>query len=129
MIIRAMGLGFLLWLAAAAAFRFAGQYFFTPEETPRMLSFIAAPILAVLATFVALKLLKEARGDEGEAAIGLALPGMLLNAFLCYQFNSAFPAIDPALASSFGAWALLFGGSILFMGLVMTQLAPQDERI
>ena len=28
MIIRAMGLGFLLWLAVAAVFRFAGWYFF-----------------------------------------------------------------------------------------------------
>jgi hypothetical protein len=129
MIIRAMGLGFLLWLAVAAVFRFAGQYFFIPDETPRMLAFIAAPIVAVVVTFVFLKMLKEARGDEGEAAIGLALPGMLLNAFLCYQFNTAFPAIDPALASAFGAWTLLFSASILFMGLVMTQLAPQDERL
>jgi uncharacterized protein DUF5367 len=129
MIVRAMGLGFLLWLAVAAVFRFAGPYFFLPAETPRMLAFIAAPIAATVATFVLLKLLKEARGDEGEAAIGLALPGMLLNAFACYQFASVFPALDPALASAFGAWALLFGGSILFMGLVMTQLAPQDERI
>ena len=129
MIIRAMGLGFLLWLAVAAAFRFAGQYFFIPDETPRMLAFVAAPMIAFSATFVLLKLLKEARGDEGEAAIALALPGMLLNAFICYQFNTAFPAIDPGLASAFGAWSLLFGGAILFMGLVMTQLAPQDERI
>jgi hypothetical protein len=129
MIIRAMGLGFLLWLAVAAVFRFAGWYFFLSDATLMLVTFIAAPVVAFIATFVLLKLLKEARGDEGEAAIGLALPGLLLNAFLCYQFNTAFPAIDPALASTFGAWALLFGASILFMGLVMTQLAPQDERV
>lgn len=129
MIIRAMGLGFLLWLAVAAVFRFAGWYFFLPDGMLLLLTFIAAPVVGFAATFLLLKMLKEARGDEGEAAIGLALPGMLLNAFLSYQFNNAFPALDPALASTFGAWALLFGGSILFMGLVMTRLAPQDERI
>jgi len=129
MIIRAMGLGFLLWLAVAAVFRFAGWYFFLPDGTLLLVTFIAAPVLGFVATFLLLKLLKEARGDEGEAAIALALPSMVLNAFLSYQFNSAFPSLDPALASTFGAWALLFGASILFMGLVMTQLAPQDERV
>jgi hypothetical protein len=33
------------------------------------------------------------------------------------------------LDATFGAWTLLFVGTILFMGLSMTKLAPQDERI
>jgi hypothetical protein len=32
------GLGFLLWLAVAAAFRFGGQYFFVPDESLRMVT-------------------------------------------------------------------------------------------
>jgi hypothetical protein len=127
MILRAMGLGFLLWLAVAAAFRFAGQMFFLPDE--RLLAFLSAPVLGVIATFVLLKLLREARGDEGEAAIGVALPSLFLNGFITHEFTRAFPNIDPTLDATFGAWSLLFCASILFMGLSMTKLAPQDERV
>jgi hypothetical protein len=127
MILRAMGLGFLLWLTVAAVFRFAGQMFFLPDG--RMLAFLSAPVVGVVATFIILKLLREARGDEGEAAIGVALPTLFLNGFLAHEFPRAFPNIDPTLDATFGAWSLLFCGSILFMGLSMTKLAPQDERV
>jgi hypothetical protein len=127
MIMRAMGLGFVLWLAVAAAFRFGGDMFFLPDQ--RMLAFVSAPIAGVAATFLLLKLLREARGDEGEAAIGIALPTLMLNAFLTHEFPRAFPNLDPTLDATFGAWSLLFCGSILFMGLSMTSIAPQDERL
>ncbi len=127
MILRAMGLGFVLWLAVAAVFRFAGQFFFLPDG--RLMAFLSAPVVGVAATFVLLKLLREARGDEGEAAIGVALPTLFLNGFLTHEFPRAFPNIDPTLDATFGAWSLLFAASILFMGLSMTQLAPQDERV
>jgi Family of unknown function (DUF5367) len=129
MIMRAMGLGFLLWLAVAAAFRFFGQYFFIPDETPRLIAFLSAPVIGVAAAFLLLKLLREASGDEGEAAIGITLPSLFLNGFLTHEFPRAFPNLDPTLDATFGAWSLLFCGSILFMGLSMTKLAPQDERL
>ncbi len=127
MIVRAMGLGFMLWLAVAAVFRFAGQAFFLPDE--RFVAFLSAPLVGVAAAFVLLKLLKEARGDEGEAAIGIALPTLFLNGFMTHEFATTLPNLDPTLDATFGAWSLLFSGSILFMGLSMTKLAPQDERL
>ena len=127
MILRAMGLGFVLWLAVAAVFRFAGQMFFLPDE--RLIAYISAPVVGVLATLLLLKLLHEARGDEGEAAIGITLPTLFLNGFMTHEFATALPNIDPTLDATFGAWSLLFCGSILMTGLFMTQLAPQDERI
>ncbi|MBX9745999.1 MAG: DUF5367 family protein [Hyphomonadaceae bacterium] len=127
MIIRAMGLGFLLWLAVAAVFRFAGHYFFLPDG--RMLAFLSAPVIGVLAALVLLRVLKEARGDEGEAAIGVALPTLFLNGFMTHEFATTLPNIDPTLDATFGAWSLLFAASILFVGLWMTKLAPQDERV
>ena len=87
MIIRAMGLGFLLWLALAAVFRFFGQVFFIPDETARMLTFFSAPVVGIAAAWILLKLLKEARGDEGEAAIGLALPVLLMPERLTRQLH------------------------------------------
>ncbi|MCX7359210.1 MAG: DUF5367 family protein [Alphaproteobacteria bacterium] len=129
MIIRAMFLGFLLWLGVAAAFRFGGQYFFLPDESLRMVTFLSAPVIGAVLGFILLKVLGEAAGDEGEASIGLTLPVLLLNGFLTHEFPNAFPNLDPTLDATFGAWSLLFGGSILFMGLWTTKLAPQDERI
>lgn len=129
MIIRAMFFGFLLWLAVAAAFRFGGQYFFLPDESTRMITFLSGAAAGLLLGFVFLKLIGEAAGDEGEAAIGLALPVILLNGFLTHEFPNAFPNLDETLDATFGAWSLLFGGSILFVGLLTTKIAPQDERL
>jgi len=129
MIIRAMALGFVLWLAVAAIFRFFGQAFFVPDENWRLVTFLSAPVVGVAVAFLLLKLLKEARGDEGEAAIGIALPVLFLNGFATHEFPRAFPNLDPTLDATFGAWSLLLVGSILFMGLSMTKLAPQDERV
>jgi len=132
MILRAMAFGFFLWLIVAGVLRFTGELFFLRAN--EMQIFIAAPVLAVVSAVVFLKLLREAHGDEGEAAIGLAMPMLFLNAFLAYNFNAAFPNIDLTRAavlgaSAFGAWTLLFCGSILFTGLSMSKLASQDERV
>jgi hypothetical protein len=129
MILRAMGLGFFLWLAVAAAFRFGGQYFFLPDESLRLVTFLSAPVVGVVLGFICLKLLGEASGDEGEAAIGLALPVLMLNGFLTHEYATAFPNLDETLDATYGAWSLLFGASILFVGLWTTKLAAQDERV
>jgi Trk-type K+ transport system membrane component len=127
MILRAMGLGFVLWLAVAATFRFAGHMFFLPDE--RLIAYLSAPVAGVVATLLLLRLLHEARGDEGEASIGIAMPSLFLNGFMTHEFATTLPNIDPTLDATFGAWSLLFCGSILMVGLFMTQLAPQDERL
>ncbi len=129
MILRAAGVGFLLWLAFTAAFRFAGQYFFIPDETLMLALFIATPLLMAALTFLLLRLLREARGDEAEAAIGLAFPGMFLDVFVTREFPSVFPNLDPALDGAFGALLLLAYGAVVLTGLMSTRLAPQDERI
>jgi hypothetical protein len=73
--------------------------------------------------------LKEAPGDEGEAAICVAFPSLLLNALLTYNFATAFPNLDPALDGVYGGLAMLYAASMSFTGLMMTRLAPQDERV
>lgn len=129
MIIRAMGLGFLLWLGIWALFRFAGHYILTPDEMQRMIAFVATPPTMWFVSYGALKLLKEARGDEAEAAVGLALPGLFLGAFVTHEFARVFPNMDPVLDSAFGGLVLFAYASVLFLGLCLTKLAPQDERV
>lgn len=129
MILRAMGLGFVLWLAIVALFRFAGDLVLTPDETQRMIVFVATPPIMWVIGYGCLKLLKEARGDEAEAAVGLALPGLFLGAFVTHEFSRVFPNVDPTLDSAFGALLLFAYASLLFLGLCLTKLAPQDERV
>ena len=129
MIIRAMGLGFLLWLAIAALFRFFGQIILPADELPRMITFLATPPVMWFITYVLLKLLKEARGDEAEAAMAIALPGLFLGAFVTHEFPRVFPNIDPTLDSAFGALLLFAFANVLLLGLCLTKLAPKDEQV
>src|SRR5690242_19350461 len=129
MILRAMGLGFVLWMVNAALFRFEGENFFTPSTSPPSLLFACTALLGALIMLLLLKLLREARGDEGEAAIALAFPSLLLNAVLCYNFPVVFPNLDGTLDGVYGALAMVYGAATVFMGLMLTRLAPQDERV
>lgn len=129
MILRAMGLGFVLWLANAALFRFAGQYFFLPSPQLPFILFTATAIIGALMAFVLLKILRESPGDEGEAALSVAFPSMLLNAFITYEFANLFPNLDGAMDGVYGALAMIYAASMLFVGLMMTRLAPRDERV
>ena len=129
MILRGMALGFVLWLANAAIFRFAGQHFFLPSVAPPYLLFAIAVVVGAAFTFVCVKLLGVARGDEGEAAVAVAFPSLLLNSVLTHEFAMVFPNLDAGLDGVYGGLAMLYGASMVFTGLVMTKLKPQDERV
>jgi hypothetical protein len=129
MILRAMGLGFLLWLANAALFRFAGQTFFQPSLAPPYVLFAVAIVIGVVLTFIGVRLVGAARGDEGEAAVALAFPSLLLNAMLTHEFAMVFPNLDAALDGVYGGLAMIYAAAMVFTGLIMTRLAPQDERV
>jgi hypothetical protein len=129
MILRAMGLGLVLWVANAAIFRFAGQYFFLPSVAPPYLLFAVAVVVGAAFTFICVKLLGVARGDEGEAAVAVAFPSLLLNSVLTHEFAMVFPDLDAGLDGVFGGLAMLYGASMVFTGLLMSKLKPQDERV
>lgn len=129
MILRATVIGILLWALEAAALRFVGAQFFTPAWAPSILAFAASAAIGVLVTLLALKVLREAHGDEGEAALGLALPGLLLGALAVNFFPIWFANLDPTLDGVLGAHFLLQAAAIAFTGLFFTRLAQQDERL
>lgn len=118
-----------MWLINAAIFRVSGQYFFTPSIAPPVLLFAVAAVIGIAITFALVRLLSVARGDEGEAAVSVAFPSLLLNAVLTYDFASLFPNLDGALDGVYGALAMSYAASMVFTGLLMTQLADKDERI
>jgi len=129
MIIRAALAGFVLWLAGILLFRLAGQSFFYPDATVMLALLFGAPVVMVVIAWAAMKLLRVARGDEAEAAIGLALPGMVLDVFAVREFVTLFPNLDPTLDADFGALMLAGYAAVVFAGILFTKLAPQDERL
>jgi hypothetical protein len=129
MIIRAAALGFLLWLLATLAFRFLGHYVLFPTSAFVTPLLVLTPFLMVGVTWAAIKLIRVAAGDEAEAAIGLAFPGMLLDAFVMRNFSAVFPNLDAGLDGEFGAILILGYGAVLFTGLLLTKIAPSDERL
>lgn len=129
MIIRATIVGILLWVAAMAAFRYAGGAFFYPDDTLLTIIFAAAPLVMIVLTWLLMKLLRVAPGDQAEAAIALAMPGMLFSVYMTSEFSTLFPPLDPVLDAAFGALMLEAYAAMLFAGILFTRLAPQDERL
>jgi hypothetical protein len=129
MVLRAALLGLLMWLLATAAFRFAGHVFYDAGTIgPTVIFYAAAPVMIGVAWLV-VRLLRVTRGDEGEACVALAFPGMLLDAFVVPSFGVAFPNLDPTLDGEFGGTMLIAYAAIIFTGLLLTRLSPQDERL
>jgi hypothetical protein len=128
-ILRAAALGFLVWLAATLAFRFLGQDFFYPTVSGHPFLLIGAAVACGFLAWGLIRLIGVVRGDEAEAAIALVFPGLLLDVFVTANFASVFPNLDPTLDGDFGALMLAGYGAMLFTGLLLTRLAPQDERL
>ena len=129
MIVRAAILGLVAWFAATLSFRFYGQVFFAPDAGGHLSLFIASPLAAIALTWVAMRLLKVQPGDQGEAAVAIALPGMALDAYAVSEFATVYPNLDPTLDGTFGALMLVVHAAIVFTGLLFTKLQPQDERL
>ncbi len=129
MILRAMAAGFVIWLAAMAVFRFFGELIFSPVEQSRMLVFGAAVVIMAVLTFICLRILVRSPGDEAEASIGLAFPGMALGAFVVHEFPRVLPNMDPTLDGAFGALLLAANAAVIFTGVFFTRLSPQDEKL
>lgn len=129
MVLRAALLGLLVWLCFIAALRLWGEFFYESGTLgPAILFWVAAPASAGLA-WALVRLLRVSPGDEAEASVGLAFPGMVLNAFVLPSFGSVFPLLDPTLDGEFGGAMLIANAAMIFTGLMLTRLSPQDERI
>ncbi len=121
-IIPTLGVGFLIWLLATLAFRFAGQFFFI-TELPVVLTILyvaVIPSLAVISvvTFKKFKLL------ELENVVGgvlLVLPGMIIDTFVIQFFEDVFPNMPSSRAAAFGSW-LMWAYSIVLLTSILIGL-------
>src|SRR5271157_1090432 len=101
-------LGFLIWLAATLALRFAGQRILSGQHWPRILLLFAlsfaACVLLVRRVCVRSRLAPE---QWPLAAISLLLPTLLLDPFSSAFFPFVFPNIAPQNAGVFGGWMII----------------------
>lgn len=122
------GMSFLIWLMATVVMRLWGHTFFIPDSNLSMVSSFLFSLtclpLLVYAIFHWQKVLPRQRQ---EAAICLAIPGMLLDVVTTYCFAQAFPNILPTADGAFGAWLLWGYAIVLVTGLIASRSSkPQS---
>ncbi|WP_257350759.1 DUF5367 domain-containing protein [Pseudalkalibacillus decolorationis] len=110
--------GFLIWLGASAIFRFAGHFFFLPENQLMMLASYILVIPLILVLTLPIYRYKRIEGHERlKVAVLIALPGMLIDAIVLIYFLDLFVNLDPETDRYFGSWLLWTYSLIIFTGL------------
>jgi len=118
-------LGFAVWLLATLVFRFFGQHLFFTENPGVMTGFyvLVIPLLG----FIVHKVFQKYglnRLQSIEAAVCLALPGMLLDTICIQFFAQVFPNLPVKADASFGAWLMWAYASVLVFGLLRKTPQP-----
>ena len=116
--------GLLIWFAATAALRLAGQFLLRSSRWPATLALFT--ISFVLMAWLARRLcarfqLPPERWPAG--AISLALPTLILDPFSSAFFAFVFPNIAPEMAGIFGGWMLICCAGAL-LGATLRPGAP-----
>jgi hypothetical protein len=114
-------LSFLIWLIATSILRLWGHTFFIPSALIMSVNFLWSLFFLpplVYGIFRWQNVLPQQRQD---AAICLAVPGMLLDVLTTYFFPQVFPNMLPAVDGAFGAWLLWGYAIVLITGLITSR--------
>jgi len=108
-----------IWAIATVILRLWGHLFFIADNSWSMDGSFLFSLLCLPTLVYGLFHWQQVQPDRrGDAAICLALPGMLLDAVTTYFFASLFPNLSPNTVSAFGAWLLWGYVLVLVTGLV-----------
>ncbi|MBW4471897.1 MAG: DUF5367 domain-containing protein [Stenomitos rutilans HA7619-LM2] len=123
------GMSFLIWLSATVVLRLWGHTFFMPNNNVSMVSnFLFSLTFLPLLVQAILRWQKVPPHQRLEAAVCLAIPGMLLDVATTYFFTHAFPTILPIAAGAFGAW-LLWGCAIVLLTGLITSHSSKSQSL
>jgi hypothetical protein len=122
MIVRWMIVGFIFWIAIAAAFYFFGQLGFQPGPGGVSWLFIVMPPALLVLTFLILKIMGVAQTDRAEAASIMAVPGLLIGIYQINDFVDLFPNLDPSLQPEFAALMFACYAAVIVAGIVFSRL-------
>ena len=116
------GMSFLIWLAATVVLRLWGHTFFIPGSNLSMVSsFLFSLTFLPLLVYAIFRWKKVPMNQRLEAAVCLAIPGMLLDVVTTYFFAQAFPNVLPTADGAFGAWLLWGYAIVLLTGLITSR--------
>ncbi len=126
--------GFVVWFLATLGFRFYGDLFFYPDDIVVAILFIVSAPLCWGFMVLYLGALKVHPENRALAAIGFALPGIVLDALVTANFSLVFPNLDTSMDGKFGGLMLWAYGALLFGGYssdrrVRKQLALRLEQV
>ncbi len=112
------GIGSSIWLAATIVFRLAGHLFFLIDNPTLIMSLWIA---AFISLWIVIEIIFRWRKLQGlqffEAAVLLALPGMIADAISVHFFTIVFPNMAIAADGPFAAWLLWAYSTVLLVGL------------
>jgi hypothetical protein len=121
MIARWMVVGFVLWIALAAAFRFAGHELFQPGQGVMWL-FLTLPVAMLVVTYALLKILRVAPTDRAEAASIMVVPGLLVGIYEITNYATVFPNLDVGLNGAFASLMFACYTAMILAGIVASRL-------
>lgn len=124
-----LGIGFLIWLLATLAFRFAGQFFFI-TDSPIVLSilyFVVIPALALISV-VTFKRFHLTGLEHVLAGTLLVLPGMIIDTFVIQFFEDIFPNMSSDKAATFGSWLMWAYSVVLVTSVIFTLKKTKTTR-
>lgn len=110
---------FLVWLVATILMRLWGHQFFVPGNNLSMgSSFLFSLLFLPILTTVLFDWKQVQPHQRRDAAICLAIPGMLLDVVTTYFFAQVYPNVLPTADGPYGAWLLWGYALILTTGLI-----------
>ncbi len=122
MIVRWMAVGFVIWIAIAAAFRFVGEMGFQAGPGGVSWLFMTLPVGLLILTFLVLKIMNVAPTDRAEAASIMAVPGLLVGIYELNSFHVVFPNLDASLQPEFSALMFASYAAVIIAGIVSSRL-------
>lgn len=107
-----MIVGIVLWIAVAAAFRFA------EGDTAVSWIFMTLPAAMLLVTHLFLMVFRVPQTDRGEAASIMAVPGLLVGIYAINSFNLVFENPSLTLGPQFATLMFACYAAVIIAGLV-----------
>ena len=121
--------GFFLWAVGTLVFRFAGQYFFTPDNTLAIVLIFIGILPGIAAvTYPVYAWRKITPSSRPLAVIYMAFPGLLLDAVSVSFFPKVFPNLSLEVERYFAGGLLLAYGVAVLTGFVFNSQAKLSQE-
>jgi hypothetical protein len=113
-------IGFVIWAAATSVYRFAGSYFFERSVTEYWLNVLVSVILCAVVPMGLLKWQRVQQKDWLQGAICVALPAMLCEIPVLFNFSELMSNMQPEVAGRYAAYLFACYSSLIASGWLLS---------